>query len=72
MKLKPKSIVILVLIILLLIILVQNTHVVTFNILFWDISMSQFLLIGFSVIIGIIIGYLVCLLAAKKGKTRYM
>lgn len=72
MKMKPKPIIILVIVILLLIILVQNTHVVTFHILFWEISMSQFLLIGFSVIIGFIIGYLVCLLAAKRNKPRYM
>lgn len=72
MKLKPKSIAILVIIILLLIILVQNTHVVTLHLLFWRIEMSQFLLIGFSVVIGFIVGYLVCLLAARKDRPRYI
>ncbi len=63
---KPKVIVILVLVVLFLIILAQNTHVITLNLLFWTISMSQIILIAFTLLGGFIIGYLTSLLTGKS------
>ncbi len=55
---KPKVVIILVLLIIFLIILIQNTHVVDLNLLFWTISMSQIILIAFALLGGFIIGFL--------------
>ncbi|MCR3922584.1 MAG: LapA family protein [Firmicutes bacterium] len=63
---KPKLIVILSVILLFLIILAQNTNVITFSVLFWKITMSSFLLIGFSVLTGFILGYVTFLLTRKQ------
>jgi len=63
---KPKVIVILVLVVLFLIILAQNTHVITLNLLFWTISMSQIILIAFALLGGFIIGYLTSMLTGKS------
>lgn len=63
---KPKVIVILVLVVLFLIILAQNTHVITLNLFFWTISMSQIILIAFALLGGFIIGYLTSLLTGKS------
>lgn len=63
---KPKVIVILVLIVLFLIILAQNTHVITLNLLFWTISMSQIILIAFVLVGGFVIGYLTSMLTRKE------
>ncbi len=63
---KPKMIVILVLLLLLLVILAFNTHEVTLSLLFWSISLPLFLWLAFSVLLGFIIGYLVCLSTHKK------
>ncbi len=62
---KPKVIVILVLVVLFLIILAQNTHVITLNLLFWTISMSQIILIAFVLLGGFVIGYLTSMLTGK-------
>ncbi len=62
---KPKVIVILVLVVLFLIILAQNTHVITLNLLFWTISMSQIILIAFVLLGGFVIGYLASMLTGK-------
>ena len=55
---KPKVIIYLVIAVVILIILVQNTHVVSLRLLFWEINMSQFLALGFAVILGFVAGYL--------------
>lgn len=61
---KPKYIIILGLTILALIIALQNQGIVTFQILFWTISMSRILMMaGF-----LLIGFLVGLLVAKRSK----
>ncbi len=65
---KPKIIAILAVLLLFLIILAQNTHVVTLRLLFWDIAMSQVILLGFAVLLGFTIGYLACFLTRKVGK----
>lgn len=61
---KPKYIIILGLTVLALIIALQNQGIVTFQILFWTISMSRILMMaGF-----LLIGFLVGLLVAKRSK----
>ncbi len=62
---KPKVIIVLVLILLFLIILAQNTQVVNFRLLFWTVSMSQIILLAFSILTGFVIGYLTCMLSRK-------
>jgi len=56
---KPKTIVVLVLIGLFLIILVQNAQVVTLRLLFWEISISQVILLPLAMFIGFILGFIV-------------
>jgi uncharacterized integral membrane protein len=56
---KPKTIVVLVLIGLFLIILVQNAQVVTLRLLFWEIGMSQIILLALATVIGFILGFIV-------------
>jgi uncharacterized integral membrane protein len=58
---KAKTIVILVLIALFIIILIQNAYVVTVRLLFWEIGVSQIILLAVALFIGVIIG----LIAAK-------
>lgn len=53
---KVKHIVLLILILLVVIVLVQNTDVVTFNILIWKVSMSRSIFLAVNVLIGIAIG----------------
>jgi uncharacterized integral membrane protein len=55
---KPKAIIIGVLVLLVLIILIQNTEVVTFNLLFWQIGMSRIIMLFLSLLIGFLIGFL--------------
>ncbi len=55
---KPKLIAILVITLLFLIVLGQNAHVVTLNLLFWSISVSQIILILFALLIGFALGYI--------------
>ncbi len=65
---KPKMVIILVIAVLFLIVLVQNAHAVTLSLLFWKVSVSLFLLIFFSVIIGFALGYIACeVMKAKKN-----
>lgn len=40
-----------------LIVLLQNTQVVTFRVLFWDLSMSRIIFLPLLVIIGFVIGF---------------
>jgi len=54
---KAKTIIILILIGLFLVILLQNTQVVTFQLLLWEITMSRILLILVILIIGVLLGY---------------
>lgn len=61
-----KMIVILILIILSLIVVVQNTEIVTLQLLFWTISMSRIIFIPFLLLVGFVLGYIVANLAAKK------
>ena len=56
---KAKTIVVLVLIGLFLIILVQNAQVITLRLLFWEIGMSQIVLLSLAMVIGFILGFIV-------------
>jgi len=58
-SLKPKTIAIIVLILLFLIILLQNTQVVTLQILFWKVSMSRIIFIPLVMLMGFLIGIFV-------------
>lgn len=64
----PKIIIALVLVVLVVILLFQNTQqVVTLNLFFWEISMSQIILIPLVLVLGFVAGYLV---ATFRGKAR--
>jgi len=56
---KPRTIVVLVLIGLFLIILAQNAQVVTLRLLFWEIGMSQIILLPLVMVMGFILGFIV-------------
>ena len=62
---KPKTIIVLVLLLLSLVILIQNTQVVTLQVLFWHMSMSRILLIPLLLIIGFVIGYLAAIMRGR-------
>jgi uncharacterized integral membrane protein len=55
-----------VLLVLLGVLLVQNTQQVVFRVFFWQISMSQIILVPLAVFVGFILGYI----AAKIEKKR--
>jgi len=55
---KAKLIASLFLAVLILIILIQNARAVTFNLLFWKLDISLFLLILFATLIGFALGYI--------------
>lgn len=61
---KPKVIVSLIVLLLAVIILFQNTQTVTLRFLFWQVSMSQVILMVLTLLIGFSLGYL----ATKFGK----
>lgn len=66
---KPKIIAILTATLLFLIVLGQNAHVVTLRLFFWQISISQFILILFAVVIGFATGYITSeVIRMKKNK----
>jgi len=64
----PKVIGALVLVALFLILLFQNTQVVTLKIYFWEIAMSQIILIPFVLLMGFVAGYLVARFTRKPPK----
>lgn len=63
---KAKLIVILVAVVLALIILIQNTHTVTFRMLFWKAEISQLLLVLIMLVIGFVLGYVVASLTGRR------
>ncbi len=63
---KPKVIAVIVIAILALIILLQNMATVTFSLFFWQVQVSQLLL----VLIMLIIGYALGFLTAKIGRSK--
>jgi uncharacterized integral membrane protein len=67
---KTKPIIIAVLCIIVLIILLQNLAVVSFSILFWNVTMSRSLLILIIFIIGFAIGILTYPFITRKKKIQ--
>lgn len=67
---KAKTVTILILIGLFLIILLQNTEIITFQLLFWEITMSRSLLILVIVIIGFVLGYIVGRMGGHSGRGK--
>ena len=65
---KPKIILVLVLVVLAIIILIQNRQVVTYHIFFWEISMSQMILLPLTVFTGFLIGYIVAKITGNKER----
>ncbi len=65
----PKIIAVLTAVLLFLIILAQNTHVTTLKLLFWQISMSQVLLIMFTLFFGFAAGYITAVVVTKMKKS---
>jgi uncharacterized integral membrane protein len=67
---QPKFIIALILIVLLGILLVQNTQVVTLKIYFWEISMSQIILIPLVLLLGFLAGYGTARITGKTKKGK--
>ena len=65
----PKVWVPAILAVLFLIILLQNTDVVTLRVLFWDVSMSQVILIPLVLTIGFVLGFVVAKLTGAPRTT---
>jgi len=63
---RPKFIVLLVLIALFLIILIQNIQVVTLQLFFWKVGMSQIILIPLIMAIGFVVGFVVSKVTGKQ------
>ena len=58
MKIRVRTVAILVLALLSLVVIVQNTEVVSVRVLFWDLVMSRIILLALSIAVGVIIGFL--------------
>jgi uncharacterized integral membrane protein len=65
---EPKKIFVLAGILLFLIISLQNVHVVTFRILFWEVSMSHVLLLIIVLLVGFAIGLVARPMIIKRRK----
>jgi uncharacterized integral membrane protein len=63
-----KQVIIAVVVLLLIIILLQNTAVVTFRLFFWQVAISQILLIPLMLLIGFVVGMLTYSLIARKKR----
>ena len=61
-----KGVIILVLVALCLVVFFQNTEVVTFRLFFWELSMSRIVMLLFTLIVGIIIGYIIATARREK------
>ncbi|MDY7036281.1 MAG: LapA family protein [Thermodesulfobacteriota bacterium] len=64
---KPNLLILLVVIILFLIFLIQNTQVVTLQLYFWKISMSQIILIPLVLIVVFIVEYITARFKEKRS-----
>lgn len=64
----PKFIIAMVLVVLVVILLFQNTQVVTLKLYFWEISMSQIILIPLVLFIGFLAGYGIARFTGKARK----
>jgi uncharacterized integral membrane protein len=65
----PRFVAIVILVVLTLVIVFQNTQMVTFRLFFWNISMSQIILIPLMLLIGFVVGLLTqAYLSRRKDK----
>ena len=62
---KAKWIALLIVLVLALIVLVQNTHVVSFSLLFWSGEMSLVVLVLLMLLIGFALGFIVAKLTGR-------
>jgi uncharacterized integral membrane protein len=58
---------VIVVLVLAIIVIVQNTQVVTFRFLFWQVSMSQILQLLLTLIVGFVLGFLIRPLLRKSS-----
>ena len=65
---RPKTIFVLIVVILFLIIILQNTQVVTLRFFFWEISMSQIILLLSTALIGLVVGYIIAEIKGHRHK----
>lgn len=65
---KAKLITLLIVLVLALIVLVQNTHVVSFRLLFWSVDMSMVVLVLLMLLIGFVLGFVVAKLTGRKKR----
>ena len=66
-----KIIVVLILVIIALVIALQNTEYVPIHLLFWEFGMPRIVMILFTLVLGIIIGYVVATVrCGKKGNGK--
>ncbi len=63
-----KIVIIIIILVLFLIVTLQNTEVASFNILFWDIKMSQIVFIFIAILVGFIAGYVVGKTTGRERK----
>ena len=62
---KPKIIITLIIAALFLVFLIQNTQVITLHLYFWEISMSQLILIPLAILVGFVFGLIVAKMSLK-------
>ena len=67
---KLKLVTFIALAVLIVIVIFQNTETVTLRFLFWRLSMSQILLLTFTVLSGFVLGVLVAKLPKAGAKRR--
>ena len=67
---RPKFIVVVVLIALFLIILIQNTQVATLRLFFWEVGMSQIILIPLTMAIGFVVGFIVAKVTGNQTRKK--
>ena len=67
---RPKFIAAAVIAFLFLVFLIQNTQVVTLRLYFWNISMSQIILIPLAIIVGFVAGFVVAKVVGKKRNVK--
>jgi len=58
MKIRVRTLAILILVFMAFIVIVQNTETVSVRVLFWDLVMSRIILLALSIAVGVIIGFL--------------
>lgn len=68
MKLRPKTIALILAIGLFLFLLFQNTQVVSLRLLFWTVSMSQIILVSINLLLGFVAGIVISALWNRKKR----